>query len=480
MRYPAGDSLEYKLNQNAQFFLLVIITLLAGVLRFYKLGEWSFWGDEMITVDRVQGAFSNGITLTPASTLFTYMALGLFGTSEWTARLAPALVGMISVPILYFPFRKLAGPLVALLAVLLLAVAPWHLYWSQNARFYTTMLLFYTLALLTFYFGIEEDRPWYLLLSLFFTGLAMIERLSALLLIPVLVSYLALLKVLPIEKPPGFRMRNLALFFLPGAIPALFLALPYLQNPEKWWSTFAWVNNNPFWLLAGVIYYIGIPVICLGGLGALYLLTKQDRAALFLILGALVPLVLVLGISLFQYTANRYVFISLTSWLILASMALKELFLHTPKNARILTFGVLAIVLLMPLSENMLYYKYQHGNRDNWRGAFTYIKQHKSADDVVVVPNRRLADYYLEERVVDMSEADLTHIQENGNRVWFVEDMNVQPKWPHVLDWINENTHQVAEMDVHVQARTFRMRVYLYDPGTPLPVRQQAQAEKQQ
>ena len=51
---------------------------------------------------------------------------------------------------------------------------------SQNARFYTLLLLFYSLALLAFLIGLEENPPAYLLFSLGLLGPAARERLLAL------------------------------------------------------------------------------------------------------------------------------------------------------------------------------------------------------------------------------------------------------------------------------------------------------------
>ena len=293
------------------------------------------------------------------------------------------------------------------------------------------------------------------------------ERLVALFLVPIVVSYLILLKILPFEKPVGLRLRNLVLLLVPGLLAALFLAWPYVRQPARWdyefSQFFVWTNNNPYWILAGVVYYIGLPIVCIGASGALYLLLKKDRAALLLSMGALGPLLAIMIISLVYYTANRYVFISLMSWLALASVAMRELLQQTQRNTRILVIGALLILLLAPLSENVLYYKYQNGNRDRWKEALAWVKQQKETDDLIVVPDPQLGDYYSQENTIGMGRVDLANIKETGKRVWFVEDMNVQWKYPDVLDWIEENTIPVANLDVAVRARTFKMRIYLYD-----------------
>src|SRR6266487_3843944 len=144
----------------AEFSLLAGITLVAAVLRFYKLGHWSFWGDEIFSVGFQEDGFNYSFLRRSLAGSMIHLATTTFGTSEWSARLFPALIGMISIPILYFPIKRLFGVSIAILASGLLAVSPWHLYWSQNARFYTLLLLFYTLSLLYLAICLEEDRPW--------------------------------------------------------------------------------------------------------------------------------------------------------------------------------------------------------------------------------------------------------------------------------------------------------------------------------
>ncbi len=451
-----------------QYLLLAIITLMASALRFYKLGEWSFWGDEMFTVGGREDGFNYSLTRQSLSLMLIQTTISFLGTSEWSARLVPALIGIASIPILYFPVRKMFGSTVGLAAVFLLAISPWHLYWSQNARFYVALLLFYTLALLTFYFGIEKDRPWYLLVSLIFLGLATKERLLALFFVPVILGYFVLLKILPFEKPAGLRWRNLAIFILPGLILALFFAGPYIQNLSGWMAGFGYVNNNPFWILATVIYYIGIPTISMSVVGALYLLTKKNRASLLLSLSAVMPLLIMMSISPFHYTASRYVFITLTSWVILAGLAVVELLFQSQKHIKILALGVVLFLLLQPLSEDILYYRYQNGNRDNWRAAFELVEDQRETNDLVVTTNPELADYYLQDETIDLRSLDLTSIDSNEGRVWFVEDMVTQEQFPEVHHWLEENAQLIANLDVHAQARNFVMRVYRYDSAKNL------------
>lgn len=449
-----------------QYLVIALIVLIATGLRFYKLGQWSFWGDEMFTVGNKEDGFNYSLLRQSISLELIQATVAWLGVNEWNARLIPALIGVISLPILYFPIRKIFNPAVSLATLLLLALSPWHLYWSQNARFYVALLLFYNLALLLFYLGLEKGRLLYVLVSLIFLGLAIKERLLGLFFVPVVLSYLVLLYLLPFGKSVILPWRKIAIFFLaPGLILAVLFAGPYLLNLSGWFMGFGGANNNPLWLLIGMVYYIGLPTVCAGTLGAIYLFSQKNRAALLLSLNAVIPILALMAIAPFHYTANRYAFISLLSWLILAAVATVELLYQAPKHLKLLAIGLLAILIIDPLSVDFLYYRYQNGNRDNWKGAFEFVRAHKQEGDTVVTINPELGDYYVQSDTVHFEELELATVQETPARVWFVEDMVAREQYPEISTWLENNTRLLANLDVYVQARNFRMRVYLYDPG---------------
>jgi len=396
-----------------------------------------------------------------------YGVIRAFGESEWTARIVPTLIGVISIPILFFLVRKSFGPGVALLASLFLAIAPWHLYWSQNARFYTTLLLLYTLALFAFYYAVEEDKPLYLVLFLVFLGFAVLERLFSVLLLPVVFGYLILLKILPFEKPPGLRMRTIWILVVPVLIIVLLGAWQFISNPEKYEISFGRINNNPFWITAGVAYYLSLPILCMGVVGAIYYLIQKNRAVLLLTVAAILPILTILVLSTVQYTASRYAFITLTSWIVLAALAVWTLLKEVKGLYWILGIGILLLLLFEPLSEAFLYYRYQNGNRDDWRSAFELIDRLKEPEEKVVVTNPLLGNYYSKDPTIRFRALDYQNLPQDQGSIWFVEDNNVGEKLPGMVEWLETNANLIGNFDVQVQARKFKMRVYRYDPDEP-------------
>ena len=142
-----------------------VLLALALVVRLIDLGDRPFHHDES------QDAYFSWILLTngdyeydpllhgPLRFYLTAAILAAFGDSDFTARLAPALMGTAMVA-LAWGLRPLLGRIAAFAAAVLLAVGPSYLYFSRFARedIYIACL---TLALLVVVFGLlERPRPW--------------------------------------------------------------------------------------------------------------------------------------------------------------------------------------------------------------------------------------------------------------------------------------------------------------------------------
>jgi predicted membrane-bound mannosyltransferase len=125
---PLFEASLARLQHNSRYQLaaLAAVILLATFLRFFKLGEWSFWGDEYITVRRAVDLFGGGVSRFTPSLVATHVTFSLAGVNEWTARLAAALAGAVSIPVLYSLVRRQANAHLALISSLLLAVSSWH------------------------------------------------------------------------------------------------------------------------------------------------------------------------------------------------------------------------------------------------------------------------------------------------------------------------------------------------------------------
>jgi 4-amino-4-deoxy-L-arabinose transferase-like glycosyltransferase len=76
----------------------------------------------------------------------TMLPMALLGASELAVRLTAALYGFATVVAMFFLGRALMGPIVGLIAALLLAVCPWHLHFSRIGFELITLPFFFTMA----------------------------------------------------------------------------------------------------------------------------------------------------------------------------------------------------------------------------------------------------------------------------------------------------------------------------------------------
>jgi hypothetical protein len=71
----------------------------------------------------------------------------------------------------------------------------------------------------------------------------------------------------------------------------------------------------------------------------------------------------------FFFVTERYAFVTLIFWIVLASIGLVVISSMVKKHAFILVIGMLFIFLSDAGGENLLYYQINQGNRLDWQGA---------------------------------------------------------------------------------------------------------------
>lgn len=135
--------------------LVLAVTLLGDWLRFRALGRDSLWFDEVFSTLQAHLPFWDLLLellhrdVQPPLHHLLLRGVLTFGDSEAVLRFPSAFFGTLSIPLLYLLGRTWFSGSVGALAALLLAISPFHLWHSQDARMY---------SLLTF----EGIASWYL------------------------------------------------------------------------------------------------------------------------------------------------------------------------------------------------------------------------------------------------------------------------------------------------------------------------------
>jgi len=159
--------------------ITIILTICAFLFRFYNLTFNSIWLDEAATVDFAQKSFID-IWITTTSTdpnppLFYWIEhfMLIFGTSsEFILRFIPALLGAVTIPLFFFIGKEMIDSDTGIVAAALLTFSPVHIFYSQDARTYTTTLFFFSLALIFYLKGMKTRKVKSWILFGFFSALS--------------------------------------------------------------------------------------------------------------------------------------------------------------------------------------------------------------------------------------------------------------------------------------------------------------------
>jgi hypothetical protein len=199
--------------------------------------------------------------------------------------------------------------------------------------------------------------------------------------------------------------------------------------------------------------------------GGIYLILKKNRAGLFFFCAALVPVILILLLNPFVFTKDRYVFLTLFSWLVLTAVAVKELLANTKGNDKILATGVLVLLVAAEASSALLYYGVNHGNRRDWEGAFAMIEERAQEEDVVVSYWPKLVEYYLGEEGLEWQNVTPESVANSGSRHWFVIDSETIWANDQMAAWLEKNA-ELIDVNYLRTPEDISLRIYLYDPET--------------
>lgn len=492
LKQKALDIANFRHSPAFIYAMLAFIVLLAAALRLFLLGSYSFWIDEVITIYRARAVLEEGFAVMIQSQPSTVMiggVLAVLPTSEWSARLAPALIGIVTLPLLFFPMRRLYGNGPALIAIFIIALSQWHITWSQNSRFYTALMLFYGLSLLYFVISFEERKPGYFVLSGLFLILAFLERATALLAVPVLVSYLAMM-VLFFQKDK-FRI-SFPQMALIAVVPVALFAMYDLSNVlfagrdsivfQFYENFFGQSNVATFGALGlglAIVFRLGVPLVCLGGIGVLYtLFFERNSRSMFLLLAVFVPLILLIVMATFSLARERYyVFAGLPFWALLAGLAINHMFSQPERYTRLVALGLLVFIFADGMSQSMLYYFYQNGNRPDYRTAYEIVESHRSPEaDLVTTHHQQLiVEYYLGQPSLNAYDIDVAALSERSEPIWFVVEPVVGPTPPELLAWLDANARLIDVVDVDIPAAPEHLKIYAYNEDSlslPAQVRQ--------
>lgn len=136
-------------------YLIVSILALGAFLRFYKLDFQSIWLDEIHTINEanpksslseVYTSITTSEQMPPIYFYTVYILFKLFGYTAFVARLYSAIIGVCGIYSIYLLGKEMFNKRVGIIAMILISVNYFQLYYSQEARPYIFLFLFTTLS----------------------------------------------------------------------------------------------------------------------------------------------------------------------------------------------------------------------------------------------------------------------------------------------------------------------------------------------
>lgn len=326
------------------------------------------------------------------------------GDQNASYRLLAAVAGTIFIAVIFFITHQLLTTHIALLTTLFLTFSYWHIAWSRQARWYTLFVLFFWLALYFFYRYRQSKKTKTFILAALFSVLAVLTHGLGYLL-PVIFIIWTLIDKFFFKKE---------LLNLKGLSVISIAALVFLAVAE--YSAGLVSNASIHYQLP---YYISFYLrtywlfIALGILGFFASFETYKKTYLFLftvLLTYLIPLSFLTDIVHYRYLFHitPIFFIFGAIGVVALSNEIKPLWGKVVLYITVLiTFFTIGGGVLTPQSNYYLESDspislgerphYAYTPQPNWQMAYSYIRENRSADDLIISSHPHFNKIYLHE-----------------------------------------------------------------------------------
>lgn len=410
-----------------EWVLVFVAAAVAFGLGAANLDEPSLWHDELVHVAVARNIAETGVpalpsgVFYPSSLAYNYLlgaVVAVFGDAPTAVRLPSAVLGAALVLLLYLFTRRLLGRPTALVAAFALALSPWHVSWTRQARFYELQALAYVLFLWCAWRALEafsrkETIRWSAGAAAAYV-LGLLCSFHAILAAGVSGAYAGFMFLL--EPSRRRRWAWAAVFSAMTGLLTL-LALRLNPNPTDQAAMFetgiGGVMPDPqreirFYYFQWLGWNLSLGYLVLAGAGTVLLPWLERRRGLFAVLAFWGPLLVLT--FLVGYRRPRFMYFAFPVYLVLCSYALVRLAvwlpcfrrspIHALGAALVLFFLVRVGLSSMALAGDSLDIA---GGADitlarrhpQWEEPCGWIREHAEEDDAILTTTFLPVHYYV-------------------------------------------------------------------------------------
>lgn len=165
-RHPPGDGPD---PGRVDRRVLGLALLVGALLRVIALEHHSLWWDEawqweVASAPTFPGLFdrlfNTGITLNPPLSHMISWVFLRFGDADWLLRLPSVVFGVAGIGVIHGLTRRLVDAPTARMTAWVVALSPFHVFYSQEARLYTELILFSALSTWLLLRAVEGGGRW--------------------------------------------------------------------------------------------------------------------------------------------------------------------------------------------------------------------------------------------------------------------------------------------------------------------------------
>jgi len=387
------------IKKNLTLSILILILAFSFLIRIYDLQNENLWPDEAVTIYNAHKPVSHNIQWSLSLGYFPLYHIILsiwekfFGLREFSVRFLSVIFGVFSVYMAYRIGGLMFNKRVGLYSAIIIALSPFNVYYSQEARIYTMFVL---LTLLSVYFYVKyiksiknKDLIYYIIFTLL-----MLNSFGSAIFILIFQNMHYFLFVRKNLKKWIITQFAVFILFLPLALIVIKSMLELSQYLVVSKPDLITLIRTFYIFSAGTTYKLeslifgGILSILFSLLILLIIINiykdikNKDYSKIsnvaFLLLWLAIPIFLLILQSYMFYSLyfERYILASSIALYMLVALSISKL------KYKAQLFAVLAIILV---SSAILYIDFTTLDKGDWKDTADYININKHEKDFVIV-----------------------------------------------------------------------------------------------
>ncbi len=388
--------------KHFEFYILNFTLLAAFFIRVQNLTYHSIWFDEAVSIRWAQATVARILDvsmklvedrLPPLYYLLLKGWVSLAGLTEFSVRFPSVVLGVLLVPVMYALGRRLFNARTGLLAAALVAVNPFLVWYSQEARMYALAATLGALTVLAFHRAVTGGGARHWAAMGIFAAAGLYTHLYSGFLLPALALWLVL-------NPAVLKKHWLAFGATMAAVSAAFVPLalatwrfsgestpgdPLSSVGGRVWGLLRAFSVWRADLAPDTVKLVLIALAVAATLGALA--AARRRGGWLVILLLAMPFIIASGLmfrSELAFFGERY-FIVMVPWLLLLEAAGVMMVIGGKKGKRrvagwVGALGLLAVTVI-PLPGQWSV----PAAKEAWRQSAEYLAAHAQPDDAIFI-----------------------------------------------------------------------------------------------